>query len=655
MSAWLSTWAPMLPAFLVAVGLLIIPGSLVALAARVRGIPALGLAPALSVTMLSVTAIVAGLAGYRLALPAVVAGTLVGVVLSRFAARLSRVGPPLRDSARHVGAVLVGVVVGAACAAIAVARGIKTPETVPQTFDAVFHLSAVWHILQSGDGSSLTLGTVAAPDKTRAFYPGAWHDLTALVAQVSGTSIPLAATAVSLAIAAVVWPLGCVALARQALGGRAGILFTAGVLSAGFAASPYLLLAYGTLWPNALATALLPAVLACAIAALRLTGDDAIGARQGMLLGAAIIPGVALAHPNAVLSALLFTTVMAGVALWRWAMSALPPWRRAVIAASLCAGVLAAEAWLVAWSPVFAGTRSTSWPARQTIAQAVGEWVMAAPMRAPIPVLLTAAVLVGLVMALRRPDLRWLAACHLASGAAFALVAGSDGAVARAMSGPWYDDPFRLAALLGVTVVPLAVVGLDTVAGALVRAVVRLSRSPVPQLILPALVVVLAVATGGVYAPANAEVVARWYTSQALAGPSERALLARLPDRVPAGVLVAGNPWNGSALAEPLGSTFALFPHLSGTWGPDRDLVASRLRFARSDPLVCPAVDRLHIGYVLNGPVAFWPGDPRQTSYAGLDVDGIPGFQPVDHAGRLTLYRITACGRGLPAATTQSR
>ena len=643
MSAWLSTWGPVLPALLAAVGLLMIPGGLVALAARVDGIPMLGLAPALSVTILSVTAIVAGLAGYRLALPAVVAGTLVGVVLSWVIARLSRVVAPMRDSTRTVSAALAGAVLGAACAAVAVAMGIKTPERVPQTFDAVFHLSAVWHILQSGDGSSLMLGTVAAPDKARAFYPGAWHDLTAMVAQMSGASIPLAATAVSLAIAAVVWPLGCAALARQALGDRTGVLFTAGVLSAGFAASPYVLLSYGTLWPNALATALLPAVLACAIAALRLTGEDALGARRGMLLGAAMIPGLALAHPNALLSALLFATVMAGEALWRWAMSALPSPRRAVIAAVVCAGVLAAEGWLVGWSPVFAGTRRTSWPARQTVAQAVGEWVMAAPMRAPIPVLLTAAVLVGLVMALRTAHLRWLAACHMASGAAFALVAGSDGALARAVSGPWYDDPFRLAALLGVTAVPLAVVGLDTVAGSLVPAVVRLSRSPVPRLVLPALVVVLAVATGGVYAPTNSEVVARWYTSQPLAGPSEQALLARLPDRVPAGVLVAGNPWNGSALAEPLGSTPALFPHLSGTWGPDRDLVASRLRFARSDPIVCRAVDRLHVGYVLDGPVAFWPGDRRQTSYAGLDVGGIPGFQPIDHGGRLTLYRITAC------------
>ena len=644
MSAWLSTWVPALPAFLAAVALLVVPGVTVALAAGLRGIPALGLAPALSVTIVSVVAVGAGLVGDRLDLSTLLTGTLVLTALGWLVSRAIREGrPPHRDGPAQVGAALAGAVLGGCCAAAAVMRGITVPDRLPQTFDAVFHLNAVWRILQSGDGSSLTLGTVAAPGRARAFYPGAWHDVTALVSQTSGASIAVAATAVSIALAAVAWPLGCVVLVRVALGGRAGVLFAAGLLSVGFAASPYVLLSYGTLWPNALATTLLPGFLGCAVAVLRLAHDDPIGRARGLALGAVVIPGIVLAHPNVVLSALLLSTVLGAEALRRWARCPVPSSRRSVVAAASFTLVAVGEAWLVAWSPLFAATRPTSWPARETVAQAVGEWVMAAPMRAPVPVVLAAAVLVGLVTAVRRPGLRWLAACHAAAGAAFALVAGSDGPVARAASGPWYDDPFRLAALLGITAVPLAVAGLDAVARAMVPTMVRLSRSRVPALATPVLAVVLAVVTGGVYVLANGGVVANWYTSQALAGLAERALMTRLPQRVPKWFLVAGNPWNGSALAPVLGATPVLFPHLNGSWGTDRDLVAERLNLARYDPRVCDAVHRLHVAYVLDGPAAFWPGDRRQARYAGLEVGGVPGFEPVDHGGRLTLYRITAC------------
>lgn len=664
MSAWYAAW----PALLSAVGVLVVPGLVVAFVAGLRGIPALGLAPALSVTTIATSAVVASWVGVPFGAAVVASGTLVlgaGVVAVLALARVVGLrGAEARPRSQVPDvAGLMGAVIGGGCAAVAVARGIGRPEVFPQTFDAVFHLNAVWTALRTGDASSLTLGTVAAPERAVGFYPAAWHDVTVLVEQLGGGGVVTSASAVSVVIAAVVWPLGCVLLLRQVVGPRPGVLLAGGVLSAAFAATPHLLLSYGTLWPNALATVLLPGLLACAVTVLRVTpaapgrldvdlreADRSLGRFRAALAALVALPGVLLSHPNAVLSAVLLVTVVGLVAGWQWvARPGTGTARRAVV--SLAALLLVAtELWLVAESSLFARTRGTSWAARQSLAQAAGEWALSAPMRSPVPWLASALVLVGWVTTWRHRSLRWLGLAHAATGAAFVIVAGSDGPISRALSGPWYDDPFRLAALLGVTAVPLAAVGLDRLVGAAVvllgqRRASFLDHGPgrVVELAVVAAAVVLVLVSGGVYARANSRVVATWYSGHDMVGPAEESLLERLPELVPAGSTIAGNPWNGSVLAAPLGDRKTLFPHLQGSWGPDRSLVAAHLSDAESNPAVCPAVRRLRLGYVLGGPVSFWKGDRRQASYRGLDVSRASGFEPVAVGGRLTLYRVTAC------------
>ncbi|HET8766817.1 MAG TPA: DUF6541 family protein [Pedococcus sp.] len=663
------SWVGALPAVAVAALVLLVPGLLLGWCLRLRGTVLAGLAAPLSVTLVSVTGVLAQLVGVGFGAVPVLVSTVVGGVLGgglmllldrRYGTRAAPRGAtvparaPEPDRPGVLAAGLAGCAVAAGCGALAVRRGIPDPASFPQTYDAVFHLSAVWHVVRTGDGSALTLGVVASPDRTHAFYPAAWHDVAALVVQLSGAPVTVAASALSLAVVALVWPLSCLLLARATFGPARGVLFAAAAVSTGFSAAPYLLLSYGTLWPNALGTALLPAVLGIAVAVVR---RDGVARVPALVAAAGVLPGLALAHPNVVVSALLLVTALVATEASRWAGTEHPRRRhrvRVVATVGLLAGLV--ELWLVAWSPVFATTRRTSWPARQTVAQAAGEWFAAAPMRAPVPWALALLVLVGLVAAARTPRHRWLAVTHVAAGAAYVLIAGSDGPVARALSGPWYDDPFRLAALLGVTAVPLAALGVMRLASVLAAAG---SRRWHPRLLVAGLrrpgaavatlsLVVLLVGGWGC-ARANATVLATWYAGGALAGAPEQALLRSLGRIVPPGESVAGSPWTGASLSGPLGGRDAVFPHLSGGWGADRALVAARLDDAATDPGVCAAVRRLHVGYVLDGPSTFWPDDPRQGAYPGLRVAGAPGFEPVATGGRLTLYRLTACAPGEPS------
>ncbi len=632
------TWSAAYPSLLAAAALLVLPGLLVVLVAGIREMVAFALAPVLSVSVVGVTAVGAQLVGMPLGPLALGIGTgaAVLVVLAAHLAahRLGR-GWSLAsagDGWRPLVAGLLGAAVGALSIGVGLARGMRSPDRWPQTFDTVFHLSAVDHVLRSADGSSLTLGTLVTPERRQGFYPAAWHDLVALVASWTGAGPPAAANAVALTAAAIAWPLGCVALARVAAGAVPGILAASGALAAGLTASPVLLTGYGTLWPNALATALLPACLALLADLLGLGPRRAVPPLVGwVLLGAAVV-GLGLAHPNAVVSLLVLGSAALVVGWW-------PRGRRhRVVALSVAAGV----GWLVLLSPAFDRQRATSWPARERMPQALGEWLSVAPQRLPIPAVLAALVLVGCVVAAVRPGLRWLLAVHLTAGAMFVLVAGSDGRVSRLVSGAWWDDPFRLAALVGLAGVPLAAIGLD----AAVRWVVaRLPGTAAPLLAgLGAATAVLVVAAA--VAPGTGDtsrVVSTWYRGDAMLTPAERAFVGSIGAVVPAGERVAGNPWDGAALSGPLARREAVFPHLVGQWGADRELLASSLSTAAADPGMCAALQRLRVRYVLVGPPSFWSGDPRRDRYAGLTVAGHPGFAEVGAAGRVSLWRIDTC------------
>ena len=642
----MSPWWGVVGPFLVAAALLVVPGTLMAYAAGLRGVVAWGLAPPLSTTAVALAAVAGPVVGVHWGWGLVVAATLVlGAGLAVASPFLRRAAPPAAERAREGrtwAAALVGWLLGAVPVVVAMARGMGTPDRWPQTYDAVFHLNAVRRVLWTGDGSSLDLGATAQPDNTHVFYPAAWHDLVALVVQLVGAALVPSVTAVSLVVAAVVWPLGCIVLVRQVVGPRPGPVLAAGLLSGGFAAAPYLLLSYVTLWPNALATALLPPVVGLLAVALRLTPAGSLGSGRAALIGLVAAPGCTLAHPNAAVTALVLGSVMVAFVLWTWARpgDASTP-RRVAAAGGLLLLVVTSDVALLE-SRLFAGTRRTDWPAHGTMAQALGEYVFGAPLGEPLPVVMAALLLLGAWRAVHIPALRWLVASHAVGGLLYVAARASDAPWAEALTAPWYNDAFRLAALGPVTGIPLVVIG---VAG-LVEGVTGRARARGwlrPGALWAGSLTAVVLATQGLSVEDHARVIATWYHSSDLLGPEETALVERLPQLVPPGTSIAGNPWNGSALVQALAGRPAVFPHLSGVWGADRRLVASSLASAAADPAVCSAARRLRIGYVLDGPVAFWPGDPRAGQYGGLAVGGRPGFHPVATGGRLTLYRLANC------------
>lgn len=640
----LSAWTAAGPALAVAAAWFLGPGLLVTYAAGLRGIVAWGCAPLVSVGSAAVAAVGAGLlgigwSGWVAVLPAVLLALVAGAVTL-----WRRIGPP--PDAPLVGlAAAGGLVVGGALAMAAMVAGTDSPAAVSQTYDAVFHYNAVARIVAGGDASSLTAGTLTAPGAASAFYPAAWHDMVSLVVLGSGASIPVATNAVAATVAALVWPLTVTALVRQVFGPSWAAVAIAPVVAAGFVALPWILLTFGVLWPNLLGLALVPAALAAVVAMCRLGASSLTPGRAGALLPVAVA-ALGLAHPNTVFS---LAALAAAPLAWWFARRVVAQVRdgHRVRAAALVAAVAVTGTAVAAFlltSPLLDGVRTFDWPAFEAPAQAVGEVALGATNRTDVSWTVAVVVLVGLAVAWRDPDRRWLVPAHAVTASLYVLAASLDTPLSAALTGFWYNDSHRLAAMLPITGVPLAVLGITAIGAALGRWITR----PGPAVLAVATAAAVVVASSGMYVRDHAELVDDTYPAldqpHRLLSVDERAFYERIAPLIEPAAVVAQNPWSGSALLWALTGREVLFPHLGGQWTADQRYLAAHLREVTTDPQVCSVAERLRVRYLLVGVNDFLPQDVRTRSYPGLARPS-SGFTRVaaDDSGN-ALYALTGCG-----------
>jgi len=687
----LAGWADVLPVVALAAVVLVLPGALLGRVAGARGLVLWAAAPALTTSLLALGAVVLQPLGVRfgpVSATAVLALALVVVASARRASRRTAAAtdgvpagrPPRPASRRDAAAAVAGVVLGAAAVSLTLVAAVRSPALVPQRYDAVFHLNGVRHVLDTGDGSTLTLGLLTST--TRGFYPAAWHDLVATVAGAAamlptgpgtGSSwdlVVVATNVTALVVAAVAWPAGVVLLAREvAPRARLGTV-AAGASSGAFPLFPSLLLNWGVVYPTFLAVALLPAAV---VVGLRAAGG---GAAPGLLpasrpsspadaprppgRGAAtvlllvgVVPGLALAHPTgaAALGVLLLPTLGASLVAGGRRLASTRRGRPAAVAALLLVGAASAVlAVALPGSAVLASMSAVTWPAGATAPQAVGEALLGAPPegRGAATWWASLAAVGGAVVLVRRRRARLLLLGTGLAGALFVVARSTDTSPLTAL---WYSDPVRIAPLVTVVAAPLAGIGLGAAA---VRAVAAVPRRARPAL---ALVLVLPAAAAMTVAPGSGGTPTREslrlaYSSDAddvpLLDGDEVSLLAALPDLVPEEAVIAADPHDGGALAYALADREVLFTHLSGSWDEDSEVVGRHLDRLGSDPRVCAALTSLGVGYVLDlGGPSYYAGPRTDELYRGLRAASpATGLSPVAASGESLLLQVTGCPPG---------
>ena len=233
---------------LTAVLLLTVPGAVVAWTGGLRWPLAVAVGPALTYGVVGLAIVPFGALGVRwnagsaavmlLALTALAAG-LRSLIGCRAATARSRPSAPELTAA-------AGVLLGALAIGLAAWRGMPHWQSIPSTWDAVWHANTVRWIIDTGQASPTHMGELRNVETQAAlYYPSAFHALAAVLAQLTGAAATSAYTLSALAAAVWLFPLSAGLLTWQLLINRstpwrtAGAAATAAALSASFTAVPY--------------------------------------------------------------------------------------------------------------------------------------------------------------------------------------------------------------------------------------------------------------------------------------------------------------------------------------------------------------------------------------------------------------------------------
>ena len=196
---------------LIAVLLLTLPGAVVGLAGGLRGPLAVAVGPALTYGVVGLAVVPFGALGigWNAGIAAVVFVALADVFLVYRLLIAKRRGSHHRRPRRRRGrgpelAAAAGVGVGAVAIGLAAWRGMPHWQSIPSTWDAVWHANTIRWILDTGQASPTHMGELRNVEtKAALYYPTTFHAVGAVLAQLTGAAPTTAYTLTSLAAPAV--------------------------------------------------------------------------------------------------------------------------------------------------------------------------------------------------------------------------------------------------------------------------------------------------------------------------------------------------------------------------------------------------------------------------------------------------------------------
>ena len=663
------SWLATIPLLLFAVVLAFGPGYAMGWALRVPARLRVFYAPLLTFALVAVSAIVLGKTGIPWSLFSFV--PVAAVLVAAAAGLMWLVGrrwPALASASWPGNDVpvawpVVGAVLGGFLVLHMTEDMVYGPEAFSQSLDNSFHMNAIRWIQEHGDASSLTLGAVSAADQQPTFYPAGWHDFVSLIYSTTGTSIATATIVTVLLTASFVWPCSLVAFSLSIPKLRRLQALAIPAIIGGFAAFPGLLLRWGVLFPNLLGYALLPTFVALMAhlvqALLRREFSVLLSLGLSALVG---IAGLALVHPNAVVSAVVFALPMLLAGVVQVSRSHELALRQKWVGSLLLVGVSigCVGAWLVLRPGASA---SNTWEPMLTEGEALYQFLFlglenANQLRDTFNPSYLAGFLAlwGAGYLLYKHRNLWLIASWVLIGYLWIIAATVPrGDFRLLMVGPWYTDHFRLAALVVFPSVILAGIGLGGFVEGLLTWVAR--RAPRPARLKVAtvgmgvaMVLVLVVAGLSSRVPSVQETtlaVSREYRltpTSVVLNQDEMNVINEIPKIVPKGDVIVNNPWDGSAYIYALADRHLTGYHFEFETSPKYSAIMHNLKNARTNPEVCREVNKYKAHWYVHLENQLNFGPDAQKNYDGLVAAiGTDVLTPVYSSGPMTLYRISAC------------
>src|SRR5271154_668440 len=490
---------------LIALFLLIAPGAIVARITQLTWPIAVAVGPALTYGVVALAIIPFGALGIPwngwTALIALAAVCLVMTGLQRPLARYrdgeAGSGSIPGGSAWPALTVAAGVLLGGLVIMWAAYRGITHWQSIPSTWDALWHANEVRFILDTGQASSTHMGELRNVETHQPlYYPSVFHALTAVFCQLTGAAPTTGYTLTSVAASIWLFPSSAAMLTWFLLRPRidpwlaAGVSATSAAMSASFTSVPYV--EFGTAaMPNLAAYGIAIPTFVLITSTLR--------HRDRIPVAVLALVGVFSVHLTGGFVVILF-------ALAWWVMEACGHTVRGGLADLLTRGAAALPA-AVILAPQFIGWAKQAgiiaghaFPSFKTVKQGVIDALLLHtrhlndfPTQYGLIVLGGIGMAILLYMRIWWPPVLWLVltVVTIYSGAPFR---NPLGAAIEQFSQFFYNDPRRLSAVVTMLVTPMAAVAVFALVVGAVAIAKRFIKLPAPMWV-SATVLLLALTT----------------------------------------------------------------------------------------------------------------------------------------------------------------
>ncbi len=356
-------------------------------------------------------------------------------------------------------------------------RGIGLPDNFLQVYDNSFHLSVIQSMKHASSYSILSVGSYLeagseafSPNASTGFYPAAWHIIAALVARAFDISVMAAINLTNFVFVAFVLPLGIQSLIAVITKDDVQKGICAAVVMLAAIAFPWTLLYWGPVYPNFAAFCAIPAVASVFIWFMQSFEEHrSVCLSDCPVLVAMLFGLVSLVslQPNAVftLGILLVPSIVGclGGLFERQLLRVQSISAKFAYYASRCIVLLAvAVIWFLMTKASFLqGVIHFHWPSFTYIFDALWRAFSFSFNESTPCILLACLVVLGSLCALGNKSFRSYFFVYFFSVMLFVVDATQEGFIRHFLTGFWYTDQYRVAAMAVLFSIPLSTLGLD--------------------------------------------------------------------------------------------------------------------------------------------------------------------------------------------------